>query len=114
MLVVFDVLLVAVVGMDVVDIDTLAALRADAAEGRQIKAAAARQKIEDTVNAAVSKGKITPGRQKHWVDLITADPAMADILASVPNETAVPLTQIGHGVDNQEGINPGSRADWFY
>ncbi len=88
-------------GLDVIDADTLAALRRDAAEGRQIKAAAERQKVEDTVNDAVAKGKITPGRRGHWVDLISADPGMADVLASVPAETAVPLTEIGHGIGSE-------------
>ncbi|SBS79258.1 Mu-like prophage I protein [uncultured Mycobacterium sp.] len=100
-------------GLEVIDNDTLTALRAEAIEGRQIKAAAARQKIEDTVTTAISKGKITLSRRKHWVDLITADPGMADVLASVPDETAVPLTEIGHGVDSEGG--PGEKREaWFY
>ncbi|SIM07932.1 Mu-like prophage I protein [Mycobacteroides abscessus subsp. abscessus] len=100
-------------GLEVLDTDTAAALRAEAAEGRQIKAAAARQKIEDTVTTAITKGKITAARRKHWVDLITADPAMADVLASVPDETAVPFTEIGHGVSTENGEPPTS-AGWFY
>lgn len=100
-------------GLEVLDTDTAAALRAEAAEGRQIKAAAARQKIEDTVTTAITKGKITAARRKHWVDLITADPAMADVLASVPDETAVPFTEIGHGVSTENG-EPPTNAGWFY
>ncbi|WP_422748012.1 hypothetical protein ACN27E_07900 [Mycobacterium sp. WMMD1722] len=99
------------VGLEVVDTDTLTALRHDAAEGRQIKAAAARQAVEDAVDKAIGKGKITFSRRKHWVDLIAADPGMADVLASVPDETAVPLTEIGHGV---EASAPHSEtAEWF-
>lgn len=100
-------------GLEVLDTDTAAALRAEAAEGRQIKAAAARQKIEDTVTTAITKGKITAARRKHWVDLITADPAMADVLASVPDETAVPFTEIGHSVGTENG-EPPTNAGWFY
>ncbi|SLH68808.1 Mu-like prophage I protein [Mycobacteroides abscessus subsp. massiliense] len=100
-------------GLEVLDTDTAAALRAEAAEGRQIKAAAARQKIEDTVTHAITKGKITAARRKHWVDLITADPAMADVLASVPDETAVPFTEIGHSVSTENGEPPTS-GGWFY
>lgn len=99
-------------GLEVLDTDTAAALRHEAAEGRQIKAAAARQKIEDTVSAAVAKGKITAARRKHWVDLINADPAMADVLASVPDETAVSFTEIGHGVGTENGEPP--TGGWFY
>ena len=81
------------------DNDTAAALRRDAAEGRKIKTAAAKAKVEASVDDAVDKGKITPSRRKHWVTLIEADPGMADVLAAVPNETAVPLIEVGHGTD---------------
>jgi len=99
-------------GLEVLDTDTASALRADAAEGRQIKAAVARQRIEDTVTAAISKGKITPARKEHWVNLITADPAMAEVLNAVPDETAVPITEIGHGVDSGDQHPAGE--GWFY
>jgi hypothetical protein len=99
-------------GLEVVDNDTLAALRHDAAEGRQIKAAAERQKIEASVGDAIAKGKITPSRKRHWIDLISADPGMAEVLAGVPNETAVPMTEIGHGVGNEDG--PPKQEGWFY
>lgn len=103
------------VGLGVMDNDSLEALKRDAAEGRQIKAAAAKQKIEASVDDAISKGKITPARRKHWVTLIEADPEMADVLASTPNETAIPMTEIGHGLDS-DGRNPGADKEpgWFY
>ncbi|MEV6096037.1 phage protease [Nocardia sp. NPDC051981] len=84
-------------GLEAVDTATMTALRADAAEGRRLIAAAAKAKVEGAVDDAIRHGKITPARRKHWVDLITADNAMADVLASVPNETAVPMTELGHG-----------------
>lgn len=100
-------------GFDLIDTDTLTTLRAEAAEVREIKVEAARQKVEAAVNDAIEKGKITPARKKHWISLITADPAMTEVLASVPNETAVPLTEIGHGVGNEDGSQPRD-AGWFY
>lgn len=100
------------VGLELIDADTITALRRDANEGRQIKAAAARQKIEDAVADAINKGKITPARRKHWLNLIEADPGMAEVLASVPNETAVPLTEIGHG-QGDEATN-GPTDTWFH
>jgi hypothetical protein len=33
-----------------------------------------------------------------WVTLLQADPGMADVLASVPDNT-MPITEIGHGID---------------
>lgn len=99
-------------GMEVLDMDTAAALRRDAAAGRQIAAAAAKQRVEASVDDAVSKGKITPGRRKHWVTLIEADPAMAEVLAAVPNETAVPMTEVGHSVEGDS--DDDDRGEWFY
>lgn len=99
-------------GLEVLDNDTIEALRRDAAEGRQIKAAAEAQRIAAAVGTAISKGKITVARREHWVKLITHDPAMADVLASVPDETAVPLTEIGHGVDS-EGPQGADADAWF-
>lgn len=99
-------------GLDVIDTDSLAALRRDATEGRQLKAAAVQQRVEASVDDAIGRGKITPARRKHWVTLIGADPGMADVLASVPNETAAPLTEIGHGVGS-ESDELAARADWF-
>ncbi|MFA7510522.1 MAG: hypothetical protein WCZ29_08575 [Mycolicibacterium vanbaalenii] len=92
-------------GLEVLDSDTAAALRADAAEGRRIQAAVQRQQVEDAVNAAIAKGKITPARREHWVNLITADPGMGEVLAAVPDETAVPINEIGHGVSNEDHKN---------
>lgn len=90
-------------GLEAMDIATAEALRAEAAEGRQIKATVARQRIEETVTNAITKGKITPARREHWVNLITADPGMAEVLNSVPDETAIPMTAIGHSVSNEDG-----------
>ncbi|MGV9827296.1 phage protease [Gordonia sp. NPDC003429] len=89
-------------GLTVIDADTLTQLHADADEGRQIKAAAARAKVETAVDHAIQHGKITPARRAHWVNLITADPGMADVLAGVPNETAAPMNEIGHGHETDD------------
>ncbi|MGV0796191.1 phage protease [Mycolicibacterium elephantis] len=99
-------------GLELVDHDTHEALKRDAAEGRKIAAAAARAKVEAAVDDAVTKGKITPARRKHWVELITADPGMADVLAAVPAETAVPMSEVGHSADNGKGDL--AESGWFY
>lgn len=97
-------------GMEVLDKGTADALRRDAQEGRRITAAAAHAKVEASVDDAIDKGKITASRRKHWVDVIGADPGMADVLAAVPNETAVPLTEIGLG----GGGDSDEPVPWFY
>lgn len=98
------------IGLEVVDSDTLAALRTEATEGRQVKAAATKARIDGQVADAIRAGKITPARRDHWVTLITADPAMADVLASVPDETAVPINEVGHASDSD---NLTDAATWF-
>lgn len=45
-------------GLEVVDTDTLAALRHDATEGRRVAAAAAKAAVEAQIDDAISKGKI--------------------------------------------------------
>lgn len=100
-------------GFDVIDHDTHEALKRDAAEGRRIAAAAAQAKIEATVDDAVSRGKITAARRKHWVSLIQADPGMADVLAAVPDETAVPLSEVGHCADTSRDTADAGTG-WFY
>jgi hypothetical protein len=101
-------------GLEVIDTDTAAALRRDAAEGRKIAAAAAKAKVEveAAVSDAVDKGKITPARRNHWVTLIDADPGMAEVLAAVPAQTAVPLSEVGHATDNTGDL--AEAAPWFY
>jgi hypothetical protein len=98
-------------GLDVVDTDTLAALRHDAQEGRQLAAAAKAQKIEAAVDAAVGKGKIPPSRKKHWITLCTNDEGMVAELAAIPNETAFPVTELGHSTDVDENAD---KPVWFY
>lgn len=83
-------------GLEVLDGELVAKLRRDAAEGQKIKAKAASDRREGIVHAAISRGAITPGRRKHWLTLLEADPGMEQVLASTPAETAVPLREIGH------------------
>ena len=42
--------------------------------------------------------------------LIQADPGMTQVLASVLNETTVPLTELGHSLEPNERDAGG----WFY
>ncbi|MHC9295820.1 hypothetical protein ACRCUN_25445 [Mycobacterium sp. LTG2003] len=98
-------------GLEVFDSETADALRRDAAEVRKIAAAAARAKVEAAIDDAIDHGKITPSRRKHWVPLIEAGAAMAEVLAAVPNETAVPVTEVGHSAGARALADSGQ---WFY
>jgi Mu-like prophage I protein len=98
-------------GMEVLDTATADALRRGAATGRQIAAAAAKAKVEAAVDDAISTGRITPARKKHWVTLCENDEAMLERLASIAPGTAVPLDEVGHSADNADLAEP---ATWFY
>lgn len=99
-------------GMEVLDKDTAAALRRDAATGRQLAAAAAQQKVEASVDKAIDRGAIPLSRRKHWVGVITADPGMEQVLAATPDGLAVPLSEIGHSADKADDL--AEPAKWFY
>lgn len=99
-------------GMELIDGDTVAALRRDAAEGRRVAAAAARRDREQSVDDAIRTGRITPGRREHWLRLLEADPGMADVLASTPAGTSVPLAELGHNHDAETAAN-GPQPVWF-
>lgn len=101
-------------GLEVIDTATAEALRRDATTGRQMAADAAKQKIEATVDDSIRRGKITPGRRQHWVTLIAADPGMADVLSQIPDETAAPMTEAGHGNNPDPGASMTEPGEWFY
>lgn len=100
-------------GMELLDKDSAEALRRDAAEGRKMIAAAAQQRVEASVDDAIRKGKITAARRKHWVSLIGADPGMADVLASIADNT-VPVSELGHGQNPDPGAELVEAAEWFH
>jgi hypothetical protein len=99
-------------GLEVIDTATAEALRQDAQAGRAMAAAAKAQKIEGAVDEAARLGKIAPSRRKHWITLCTHDAGMLEVLAAVPNETAVPLTELGHSVEPAD--RDADKPAWFY
>ncbi|BCZ24855.1 hypothetical protein MYSE111917_16610 [Mycobacterium senriense] len=104
-------------GLELLDADSHEALKRDAAEGRRLRAAADQAKVEAQVDAAIDKGKIAASRRKHWVSLIAADAGMGEVLASIPDETAVPLSEIGHASAESETQGAGSDTGvgkWFW
>lgn len=94
-------------GAVVVDADTLAELRAAAAEGR---AAREQQRVEArdrALDEAVQAGKIAPARRDHWVKLWEADPdGTQQTLASLEPGLVVPVQPAGY-----TGGEPDSSAE---
>lgn len=90
-------------GLAVVDGDVLARLQADAQAGREARAQQERESRERCVDEAISKGKIVPARRDHFLKLHAADPeGTAQLLADLPDQASVPLSEMGHGIDPQE------------
>lgn len=58
-------------------------------------------------------GKIAASPRRHWVSLIAADPGVADVLGTLPDETAVPLKEIGHATD-VDAKDLAEAAECFY
>jgi hypothetical protein len=100
-------------GLDVVDHDTHEALKRDAAEGRRIAAAARHADLEAKVDKAIDRGAITAARKRHWITLLEADPQMEKVLAGIPDETAIPLKEIGHATD-VDAKDLADASEWFY
>jgi len=94
--------------------DTAEALRREAAEGRKIAAAAAAAENVGTGRRRRLSRVDTPSRRKYWVEILTADPASADILASLPDELAVPLSEVGHGQNPDPGADLTEPAAWSH
>ena len=100
-------------GLDVVDHDTHEALKRDAAEGRRIAAAARQADLEAKVDKAIDRGAITAARKRHWVTLLGADPEMEKVLAGIPDETAIPLREVGHATQ-ADVKDLADASEWFY
>ncbi|MDV8065544.1 hypothetical protein R4P64_03400 [Rhodococcus sp. IEGM 1366] len=104
----------AAAGLTALDPAVVAQLQSDAQQGRVLAAAARKREVTDQVDAALRRGAITPARRQHWIDNIEADPVMASTLAKIPNEFAIALTPIGHGVgDDDKGGDIVEPAPWF-
>ncbi|TIC78786.1 head maturation protease, ClpP-related [Nocardioides sp. GY 10127] len=85
-------------GMQLVERDVLAELRAGAAAGREAQATLAAQERDRTIAAAVADGRITPARRDHWSTAYDADPeGTRQILASLEPGLVVNTTEAGHG-----------------
>ncbi|SHW43331.1 Clp protease [Mycobacteroides abscessus subsp. abscessus] len=89
-------------GLVLMDPARVAKLESDAAAGALARATQVAEAHAKVVDSAVAKGKITPPRRDHFLALMKADPeGTTALLDSIPAETAVPLTEVGHGTEAQ-------------
>ncbi|OBK49859.1 hypothetical protein A5656_27995 [Mycobacterium gordonae] len=102
-------------GAEPLDADTRAALERAAADGRRPIVAARKADVESKVDKAIDRGAIAPSRRVHWIALLDNDPGMHEVLASIGDGTAVPLTEIGHsGAESDTHLTPEREPHWFY
>lgn len=89
-------------GLVLMDPAKVAELQAGAAAGAQALANQVAAAHAAVVDDAIAKGKITPARREHFRALMKADEkGTTELLAGIPNETAVPMTEVGHSLDPQ-------------
>lgn len=89
-------------GLVLMDPARVSKLESDAAAGALARATQIAEAHAKVVDAAVAKGKITAPRRDAFLALMKADPeGTTALLDSIPAETAVPLTEVGHGTEAQ-------------
>lgn len=75
-------------------------LTADATAGREARDRQQRDDDAKVVDAAISKGKITPSRREHFITLMASDrEGTTTLLEKTLQESAVPLTEMGHSTE---------------
>lgn len=86
-------------------------LKAAAAQGETLKAAAKKRDRDAALDKAFHEGRITPPSRAKWEQLLEADPSMASVMASLP--IVVPLVEIGHSDPGIDGSGPAEPAGWI-
>lgn len=92
-------------GLTVLDAGVAQRLTADAAAGREARDRQQREDDTRVVDAAIGKGKITPARRDHFIALMSSDrKGTTDLLEKTLQESAVPLTEMGHSTEPVENV----------
>lgn len=79
-------------------------LKASAAQGVTLKAAAAKRDRDTAIGKAISEGRVTPAHRSKWEALLDTDPSMAKVMASMPAIVSTATTELGH-------CDPGPSGD---
>lgn len=83
-----------------IDTQRLAELEAKSAKFDQYLENERRRGIEQTLNAAISEGRIAPAHKETWRKSFDRDPqAAAELLASMAPNSAVPVSELGHATE---------------
>ncbi len=101
-------------GLTVVDKDVHDKLVADAQAGAEARAQQVREANDTVIKNAVSKGKISPANAKTWRDALDTDSRDQTLaLLESLSENTLPVSEIGHGVSNEDSPEDKDKADMF-
>ncbi|OMC46857.1 hypothetical protein A5742_25315 [Mycolicibacterium fortuitum] len=103
-------------GLTVLDSQIAHQLTADAAAGREARDRQQREDDTRVVDAAISKGKITPARRDHFIAMMSADrEGTTTLLEKTLQEAAIPLSELGHATEPVENVteNPAYK-NWSF
>lgn len=105
----------AKLGLTVVNKSQWDAVTQQATAGEQARAQQLADHRDSVVNEAVRLGKIAPAQKANFVALLEKDPAGTEkFLAELPNETAVPMSELGHATAPQDVTDATVREDDLY
>ena len=98
-------------GVVAIDAGRLATLEANNKQFTEFLEKQRRDDIESRLSAAISEGRITPANKETWRKTFEANAThAAELLASMPANTAVPVTELGHSTETNDDV----RADATY
>ena len=87
-------------GLRLVDSAKFDEVTAQAAAGQQARDEQIAKAHASVVDGAIGKGKITAVRRDHFIALMKVDSeGTSKLLNDLPNETAVPLSELGHSTE---------------
>lgn len=105
----------AKLGLTVVNKDQWDAVTQQATAGEQARAQQLADHRNSVVNEAVRRGKIAPAQKANFVALMEKDAAGTEkFLADLPDETAVPMSELGHSTEPQAVTDTTVRNDDLY
>lgn len=89
-------------GLTVMDKAVAEQLSAQAREGAEARAQQIREQDDAVIRDALQKGKILPANKAEWrKNLESNREGITALLASMPENKALAVAEVGHGVDNQ-------------
>lgn len=99
-------------GAVMIDEGVLAALKSDAAAGREALDMQARTRREDKVQAALTEGRISPASAGEWLTALEADEDRATALLATLAKNTVPVVEVGHSNDDKSPEDALYAAAW--